>query len=1386
MHKLFENLLISSPNGGGLFFSRGGEVFGLDALSTTGFFYHRDIVLRGFQPNNLCIYDNLAHLISGESANFNDVHDVLWEGGYCYLVGTVGNEIIKLSRRGDELQRWVFPGDRDSWHINCLGSWSGRIVFSAFGDFREHRGYKGKSLGMGFVQDLLSGERLISGLSQPHSLVAVEDRLFLANSEQRELIEFSEDGNILRSKQLDGYPRGIFVLENAIYVGLSCSRNIEFEGITSATVIALDLETLEELGRLQIPAKEIYAIQHVSDRDDFARVLAIIGATSSAMLKESLDKHVAQIASLSQVVTERDGQIASLSQVVTERDGQIASLSQAVTERDGQIASLSQVVTERDGQIASLSQAVTERDGQIASLSQAVTERDGQIASLSQAVTERDGQIVSLSQAVTERDGQIASLSQAVTERDGQIASLSQAVTERDGQIASLSQAVTERDGQIASLSQAVTERDGQIASLSQAVTERDGQIASLSQAVTERDGQIASLSQAVTERDGQIASLSQAVTERDGQIASLTDETVRRGVWALGLDAELKEERAKVFALTTSHSWRITRPLREARRWISSPNAQAKRYAKSGLRFAKRIYQSFPLSLQTKAKHRQWIAKVAPRVLLATGAHPSTIPVLIIPPPLTGKVTIQAESQAIENQNIHAAGISIFASDNPLVSVIIPIYGKVDYTLRCLASVAAHPPFVEFEVIVVDDCSPDDSLDALNQKVKGIRVLRNERNQGFIRSCNIGAKAAKGQYLYFLNNDTEVTEGWADSLLRTFSDFPGTGLAGSKLVYPDGRLQEAGGIIWQDGSAWNFGRYQDPQLPVYNYAREVDYCSGASIMVPKSLFEELGGFDERYLPAYCEDSDLALKIRDKRHRVIYQPLSTVIHYEGITSGTDTTQGAKAYQVENSKKLFERWKQLLQFHQAPGNDVDNAKDRRATRRVLVLDHCTPTPNQDAGSVTVFNLLLLLREMDFQVTFIPEDNFLYVPEYTTALQRNGIEVLYAPFFISVEQHLKEQGARYELAFMFRPGVIERHLNAIKKHCPKSKVLYHTVDLHFLRMAREAELQKDKAKERLAQEMQQRELAAIQAADASIVHSTAELELLRPMLPEAKLHVFPLIMDVKGTTKRFSERRDIVFVGGYQHTPNVDAVQHFVKGIMPLLREQLPGVRFYAVGSKPPEEIKALACEDIIITGFVEDLNPLLDKMRVSVAPLRYGAGIKGKIGIAMAAGLPVVATPMAAEGMSLTDGENILVADGTDAFVNAVVRIYRDEALWRSISRNGLAFADNAWGAVAAWGILATILADMGIQVKRSALPLSLYSELPPHTTRGQHKILRPIGLAKSRQEYLELLENPSLQKISQIEKQLLVQANSEAFAVDGFCVPCDKKVSFLVDMQSGG
>ena len=216
------------------------------------------------------------------------------------------------------------------------------------------------------------------------------------------------------------------------------------------------------------------------------------------------------------------------------------------------------------------------------------------------------------------------------------------------------------------------------------------------------------------------------------------------------------------------------------------------------------------------------------------------------------------------------------------------------------------HSGELAYEVIVVDDHSTDDTHEIIG-RIPGLVYLRGETNAGFIASCNRGAAAARGKYLVFLNNDTTVTEGWLSALRETFEFEPQAGLVGSKLVYPDGRLQEAGGIIWRDGSGWNRGKFQDPTKPEFNYLREVDYCSAASLMIPAALFADLGGFDPKYAPAYYEDTDLAFKVRQGGRKVLYQPLSVVLHHEGVTSGTDTSSGTKQYQEVNRATFATAW-----------------------------------------------------------------------------------------------------------------------------------------------------------------------------------------------------------------------------------------------------------------------------------------------------------------------------------------------------------------------------------------------------------------------------------------------------------------------------------------------
>jgi GT2 family glycosyltransferase len=605
--------------------------------------------------------------------------------------------------------------------------------------------------------------------------------------------------------------------------------------------------------------------------------------------------------------------------------------------------------------------------------------------------------------------------------------------------------------------------------------------------------------------------------------------------------------------------------------------------------------------------------------------------------------------------------------SPAPRATIIIPMHGKPLLTYTCLRSVHANTLPGSYEVLVVDDASSEPAAVTLAD-VTGIDFVRNDTNLGFIRSCNRAALLARGEMLVFLNNDTIVTSGWLEGLGSVFSEHPDAGLVGAKLIYPDGRLQEAGGIVWRDGSAWNVGRGEDPDRPEFNYLREVDYCSGACLAVDRALFAEIGGFDVRFAPAYCEDSDLAFAVRAAGRKVYYQPLATVVHFEGATSGTDLASGVKRHQVINQSAFHAKWAEVLKRHRPNGIAQQLERDRWARRRVLAIDACMLTPDQDSGSQRTQQVLQLLVKLGCKVTFIA-DNLEYRQPYVTMLQQAGVEVQFHPYVRSISEFLGKHGSEFDVVLIARHYIAAKHIDAVRTFAPNALVVFDTHDLHFLREERLAALEGSRAAA-AAGSSRETELALIRKVDVTLVVSPVEKGLLQQLAPEARVMILSNMHDLKPRGKSFAERKGLVFIGGFRHPPNTDAVLWYAREILPRVREKLPGVKTYIVGSDVPPTIKKLAARDFIVTGYVPDITPYFTTCRVSISPLRYGAGVKGKVNLAMSYGVPVVATTSSIEGMYLTPGVDVLTDDDADTFADAVARLYNDEQLWHALAEGG--------------------------------------------------------------------------------------------------------------------
>jgi GT2 family glycosyltransferase/tetratricopeptide (TPR) repeat protein len=640
-----------------------------------------------------------------------------------------------------------------------------------------------------------------------------------------------------------------------------------------------------------------------------------------------------------------------------------------------------------------------------------------------------------------------------------------------------------------------------------------------------------------------------------------------------------------------------------------------------------------------------------------------------------------------------------------PLVSIVVLCCNKVGLTRACLRQLLETTPADLYELIIIDNASSDEThtyLMGLRQECSSPRidVLTNDRNLGFVGGNNQAAVVARGKYLVLLNNDTRPRVGWLEALVRMPEQDPGVGVVGAKLVFPDGRLQEAGGIVFRDGSGCNYGKWQDPSLPEFNHVREVDYVSGACLLVRAELFRRLGGFDERYAPAYFEDTDLCFAVRKAGFKVVYQPEAVVEHHEGGTAGTDEFSGYKRFQAINRPKFTAKWAGELASHGLPACDRRSLSaeiDRYCGSAVLVACDIPLLHDHASGAMRIFDLLRLLRENGSHVTFVCRNGTLFEgldpAPWLAGMRQMGVEVRLLDRMDSVLEHLRVILAQRTYAAAFLPFyyTAAAFIPVIRESSPETRIVIDSIAVHYLCRARQ--LAREGSPDlRLAYGSDKvRELSAYRAADAVVTVTGRDKVELEHYLDPAMVHVVPNYYRQESATPGFSERDGIVFAGNCNHPSAVDAVMYIHSFVWPLLTAELPDLRWHIVGDNPPPRIRALAGDRIIVTGQAEQAESFLRRARVSVASVRDGAGLRGGICRAMAQGLPTVTSRLGAEGRGLTDGVGIIIADDPAATAAAIFRLYRDQALWETVSCAGTAYIETRHSARAIFPALSTAL-----------------------------------------------------------------------------------------------
>lgn len=609
-----------------------------------------------------------------------------------------------------------------------------------------------------------------------------------------------------------------------------------------------------------------------------------------------------------------------------------------------------------------------------------------------------------------------------------------------------------------------------------------------------------------------------------------------------------------------------------------------------------------------------------------------------------------------------------------PICSILMTTYGKAALTLASLRSIRTHADG-PYELIIVDNGSGA-TVQALLGRLQGAIVIRNKTNRGYGPACNQAAAASSSALLLLINNDAELLSGSLAAAREALASAPDIGAVCGMILNPNGRLQEAGCALFDDGSAIGYGRGDDPDRSLYLFRRPVAFGSGCLLLTPRAVWGRLGGFDERFFPVYYEDVDYCVRLADIGLRVLYEPRAIAIHAEYSSSGSQT---AAERAIALQHKVFCE-KHGARLHRYPTRSADSLRWRSAgdRKKVLVIDDRVPHDELGTGLPRTAQILRALADRGYEVAYLPTyrgpepqriDRATLPREVEFVVERGDED--------PIRRHLGERPSHYDLWLVSRPHNMER-LQRILKMAPTLRghaaLLYDAEAIFALRSIERGRL------------LPKHAVADPEAAIAAEIALTADAEAITAVSAReaallgqrssAEIACLGYPLRAKPTPHPFDARRDMLFVGPLLEptTPNADSILWFATYVLPRLRGlagDSAAPRLICVGDCRIDDLKTHP--DIDLVGKVADLAPYFDRARIFVAPTRFSAGLPIKLLTAAAYGVPAVATPPLVAQLGWQDGRDILAAPAEDgeAFAAACWRLYNDSGLWQNLRANAL-------------------------------------------------------------------------------------------------------------------